>query len=151
MINLNHLFGFAFTRRNISCRTLYSLKEIDHRYLLWGKKSIDKYLEILLKEQPEYILGLGIYTGRDQSKIRIETKCITPSGKELVISPFLKPGINSVLTETIGHSYCNLVSWKIMSLINSGKLKSQYTFLHLPKTMDIKIAVSEVEKLITGG
>jgi pyrrolidone-carboxylate peptidase len=95
------IFGFAFTRRNISCRTLYALKNLDSRYLLWGQKSIDKYSEFLLEHQPDHILGLGIYTGRDQTKIRIETKCSNifkkqfiegNSQKELEIKPFLKPG-----------------------------------------------------------
>lgn len=28
-----------------------------------------------MREQPGYILGLGVYSGKDQDKIRIETKC----------------------------------------------------------------------------
>lgn len=147
LLNNGKLFGFAFTKRNISYQTLYCLRNIDCCYLLWGEKSINKYLEFLLEHQPEFILGLGIYTGRDQKKIRIETKCSNGLSKT-DINPFLKPYQNSIFAESIGNSFCNLASWKIMELINLGNLKSRYTFLHLPKSMAPSFAVEEIESMI---
>ena len=151
-----HGFGFI---KNVSAHTLYGLKNIDCCYLLCGSKSIDKYLEFLLHDQPEYILGLGQFFG-EQDKIRIETKCfnnfkdraISPEKefKQCVdINPFLKPQSISKFSESIGTSYCNLVSWKIMELINSSKLHSHYTFLHIPKQLTVNVATEEINQILS--
>ncbi len=140
------LYGFAFSRKNISCSTLYSLKNIDNRYLLWGEASMDKYCEKLLKDQPEYILGLGIFTNRskDKQSIRIETICSNKFRSKFIegdqfqensITPFLNEVPGAIYSKTIGNSWCNLISWKITQIIKSGQLKSKYTFLHLPKSL----------------
>lgn len=51
-------------------------------------------------------------------------------------------------TKAIGNSYCNLVSWKIMQLINFQKLNSHYTFLHIPKTMKPWIVSQEIDEAL---
>jgi len=51
------------------------LKNIDCCYLVFGISSIEQYLNFLTQGQPKYILGLGVYTGIDQDKIRIEEIC----------------------------------------------------------------------------
>ena len=51
------------------------------------------------------------------------------------IKPFLQPTPFAKIAKGIGNSYCNLVSWKIMQLINKSNLRSQYTFLHIPRQM----------------
>lgn len=152
------LYGFAFTKRNISCQTLYSLNKIDHRYLLWGAETMDRYINnVLLKEQPEYVLGMGVYYGRVKHKVRIETQCNNKyKGKfigvdepvDIPMEPFLQPVENAVLTDGIGTSYCNLVSLKILKQIHEGNLKSKYTFLHIPKKMNKDLAVTTVQKMI---
>lgn len=153
------MHAFAFTRRNISCQTLYQLKnrKIDHRYLLWGEVSIDLYTKQLLHDQPDYILGLGRYGGRDKDKIKIERTCSNQFGKrllgndnyeELEINSFLKPGKLSIYSKSIKTSYCNLVSWKIMSLIKENKLKAKYCFLHIPTTFKLHETVGEIEEMI---
>lgn len=155
---LVQIYGFGFIK-NVSAYTLYRLKNIDCCYLLCGSKSIDKYLEFLLHGQPEYILGLGQFFG-EQDKIRIETKCYNnfsdrPLNKErefeeaVMINLFLKPLSLSKFFESIGDYYCNLVSWKIMELINQGELKSKYTFLHIPKQMPVNIAMQEIDQMLS--
>lgn len=135
------IYGFGFIK-NISAYTLYRLRNINCCYLLCGEKSIDKYLELLLHDQPAYILGLGVYTGPNQQQIRIERKTNNRFGQrfltgndlmEIEIDPFLKPGLISGYSSSIGNYYCNMVSWRIMELIRSKKLKSKYCFLHIPK------------------
>ena len=100
---------------------------------------------------------MGIYTGKDRDKMRIETVCTNKFRKEfiqgntlqeLIINPFLKPFKISKFARGIGHSYCNLVSWHIMQLINGKKLSAKYTFLHIPKTMDVKDTVREVQHML---
>lgn len=150
------IYGFAFVK-NISAYTLYRLKNIDCCYLLCGEKSIGKYLEFLLHDQPSYILGLGMYTGADQTKIRIETKTNNKFGTRFLmgnefmekdVNPFLKPLNISEFATSIGNYYCNMVSWKIMELISHGKLKSRYCFLHIPKVMKVQIAAVEIDNML---
>ncbi len=152
------IYGFAFTKRNISSYTLYNLTGLDRRNLLWGVKSIKQYCDILLHDQPNYILGLGIYTGRDKDKIRIEQSCSNRYRSKIIhnetelqvpINPFIQPGKLSKLTDGIGTSYCNYISFQIIGLINSGKLCSKYTFLHIPSSFDRQLAIAEINQMLT--
>lgn len=135
------MYGFAFIK-NLSSKVLYKLRNVDCCYLLAGKSSIDKYMEFLLHDQPENILGMGVYTGRDQDKIRIETKCSNKFRNKLIkenslieydIDSFITPSEKVKTASGIGNSYCNYVSFRIMELIKNGKLNCNYTFLHIPK------------------
>lgn len=155
----NQIYGFAFGKGNVSAYTLWKLRNIDCCYQVFGEGSIDGYIDnFLMREQPGYILGLGIYSGRDQDKIRIETKCsnkfrngFMDDGKKLIefdINPFLEPGEMSKFSEGIGNSYCNMASWKIMSKIGSGELKSKYSFLHIPRAIKTWQAVREIDELL---
>lgn len=151
------IYGFAFGKGNISAWILWRLKNIDCCYQVFGETSINRYLEFLLHGKPEYILGLGVYTGRDRNKIRIETKCSNQfrnsfiegnNLQELTIKPYIKPLENSEFVERTGNSYSNMASWKITKLINQGELPSQYSLLHVPKIMSIKIAITEIDKML---
>jgi pyrrolidone-carboxylate peptidase len=121
-----------------------------------SSKAINQLLDHLeqQQQQPKYIIGCGIYSGMDQSKIRIETRCSnqfrnrTPGTEYEVfeIKPFVKLNENMKYGYTMGNSWCNLVSFKIISLIKQQKLKSQYTFLHIPKSMPVPTIVSYMRK-----
>lgn len=150
------LYGFGFGLHNISCQTLYATEGFDQRYLLWGIKTFNKYLERLIKDQPEYILGMGVWWQKGD-KIRIETKCHNRFKNKFIdgdqeieyqINPWVKEGDKSVFTDKIGKSYCNYISFKIVGLINKGELRSKFSFLHIPKNMPIEITKTEVERMI---
>jgi len=137
-------------------RLLYQLKNIDCCYLIFPN-NLDKYFDMLIHDQPQYILGLGSYSGVDQDKIRIETICSNQFRNdfaegdryaEVEIKPFLKPTTIMKYANAIGNSYCNQVSWKIMQLISQGKLGSQYTFLHIPKTMKSWLIALEIDRAL---
>ena len=68
----NQIYGFALSGG--TSRILYQLKQIDCCYLVYPN-NIEHYLEMLLHDQPSYILALGTYSGVDQDQIRIETIC----------------------------------------------------------------------------
>ncbi len=147
------VYGFAL---GSTSRLLYQLKNIDCCYLVFPN-NLNKYLDILIYHQPPYILGLGSYSGVDQDKIRIETICSNKFRNNLVesnqyietnIQPFLKPTEVMKYTNAIGNSYCNQASWKIMQLINKGTLHSQYTFIHIPKTMKHGTAAPEIDQAL---
>jgi pyrrolidone-carboxylate peptidase len=150
------LYSFAFGG-NLSAQVLHCLDSaIDHRYFI-RPKNLNRYLEILVNDQPEYILGMGLYAGRDQDKIRLELKCSNkfknqildyPNFVELKINPFLTPLDYSKLASGIGFYYCNLISYKIVSLIKEEKLKSSYTFLHIPKKFDKQKATIEIQSIL---
>jgi hypothetical protein len=152
------MYGFAFVK-NLSSKVLYKLKNVDCCYLLAGKASIDKYMEFLLHDQPENIIGMGVYFREDYGKIRIENLCTNKlknklhSSEKLVeyrMSPFIhnvngfKVPENKEDSYKIGDSYCNYVSFKIMNLIGKGRLNCGYTFLHIPK----KLKFSEVAPIV---
>lgn len=115
------------------------------------------YLDMLIHDQPEYVLGLGSYSGTDQDKVRVETICTNKFRNDLVegdkykqieIELFIKPAEDMKYARGIGNSYCNLVSWKITQLIKQKKLKAQYAFLHIPKTIKPWVASPEIDKIL---
>lgn len=137
----NQIYGFALNGG--TGRILYRLKQIDCCYLV-HPNNVEHYLKMLLRDQPPYILGLGTYSGVDQDQIRIETVCSNQFRNEYIpgnekqkvkLNSFLWDNWQMKLTEAMGNFHCNLVSWKIIQLINQGKLNAQYTFLHIPRNM----------------
>lgn len=154
LLSHNQIYGFAFGGTKT---LLYSLREIDCCYLVFGETSIDKYLEFLLHDNPPYILGLGSYSGIDQEKIRIETVCTNKfrNGfidltlyKEAKIPCFLKENQYLKESKAIGNSWCNFISWKIVNLIRRKKINSKYTFLHIPKSMKYWIAQKQIDETL---
>lgn len=153
------LYAFALT--NSLGKLLYKLKTPDHCYLVWSN-NIDHYLNILLHDQPEFILGIGVYSGVDQETIKIETvttnqfhnnpiEDTTEISNNLPINYFLKPNVSDVkLASEVDNSLWNLISWKIMRLINKKLLKSKYTFLHIPKQFPSYKAASLIEQMLSG-
>lgn len=154
----NMLYAFVLT--NSLGKLLYKLRTPDHCYLVWSN-NIDHYLNILLHDQPEFILGMGVYSGVDQDAIRIETITTNKFQNDLIetnielkslsINYFLKPDDSDVkLASEVDNSLWNLISWKIMRLINNGSLKSRYTFLQIPKQFPSYEAVSFIEQMLSG-
>lgn len=148
----NQIYGFALSGG--TGRILYRLKQIDCCYLVYPN-NIEHYLEMLLHDQPTYVLGIGTYSGVDQNQIRIETICTNQfrndyvddnEKQEITINSFLSENSQMKLAEAMGNSHCNLVSWKIMQLINQGKLNAQYTFLHIPKSMKSWVATDIIDQ-----
>jgi len=148
----NQIYGFALSGG--TGRMLYRLRQIDCCYLVYPN-NIDHYLEMLLHDQPPYILGLGQYSGVDQDQIRIETVCTNKFRNDYVdgtekqkikLNSFLFANSQMKLAEAMGNSHCNLVSWRIMQLINRGELNSKYTFLHIPKNMKPWVATQIIDR-----
>ena len=147
------VYGFAMGSTG---QILYRLKNIDCCYLVFPN-NLDMYFDLLIHDQSPYVLGLGSYSGVDQDKIRVEMICSNQFRNNFVegdqytevgIKPFLQPTAAMRYTKTINNSYCNQASWKIMRLINQGKLRSQFTFLHIPKTMKPWIITPEIDQAL---
>lgn len=150
------LYTFAFA--NISGQVVSKLTDTTGNTIL-RPSTINQYIEELVLKQPQYILGLGEYSGKDQNLIRIETECknqfrnnqIDPSlpiETTLTWKAFLAKNDKSKKGAALGNSWCNLVSWRIMQLIESKKLQSHYTFLHLPQSLPEEQLIETVQNLI---
>jgi pyrrolidone-carboxylate peptidase len=147
------IYGFAVGGMG---RLLYSLKNVNCCYLVFPN-NLNMYMEMLIHDQPQYILGLGSYSGADLNRISIETICSNQFRNNFVegnkyteteIKSFIKPMTTMEYAKTIGNSYCNQTSWKIMQLINQCKLRSQYTFLHIPKIMKSWLISQEIDRAL---
>ena len=53
------------------------------------------------------------------------------------MDPFVIPTQEMKYASAMGNSECNYISWKIMELVDEGRLNARYTFLHLPKSMNV--------------
>lgn len=95
----------------------------------------------------DYILGMGMYSGRDKGALRIETTCSSQfrgskTNLQMLTIPYFlhsAPGIK--LAKGIGNSYCNLVSYQLLSRSSHPN----YTFIHIPKHFDPPHAADMLE------
>jgi len=150
------MYSFALTTK--LGRLLYKLKTPDHCYIVYSN-NIDHYLKLLLHDKPSHILGLGSYSGIDQDKIRIETitinrfrnhKIAENAPEQIELTNFLiSSNKNFKLATALGNSWCNLISWKIMRLIENGSLSSKYSFLHIPKGFNLNSASQKIENILS--
>ena len=95
----------------------------------------------------DYILGLGMYSGRDKNALRIETMCNSQfrNRKEnlqaLAIPHFLQPAPGIKLAAGMGNSWCNLVSYLLLAKLPHAA----YSFVHVPKGFDVATATRTLE------
>lgn len=153
----NNLYGFALS--GLTSRLLWRLKPLRMCYSVWPN-NIEQYLDILLHDQPKYIVGLATYSGGDPNFIKIETLTKNqfrnsvienelPMSKKLLIKPFVKQIPQTKYASALGNSWCNLVSWKIVKLIEDEKLNSQYTFLHIPDSFKYRETLEVLEEMLS--
>lgn len=145
--------AFAF-RNNISEKILRELNVDQKVYLKADEKEIIEFVRNINFSNTSHILGLGVYTGRDQNLLRIETVCTNKfrnqiqgnKYEEIAISNFIEPTNNTKYARRIGNSYCNLVSYLIMKSILNNNAGTQYSFIHIPKLFGITQATDEINK-----
>lgn len=141
-----NLVGFAFKRTNSG--EILKMLSLSPKFYINSKYSyIERFVEELIALQPTHILGTGMYSRRDNDKLRIETH-YSKNGKKHPMNYFIQPSSKTKFARGIGNSYCNFVSMKIMEAIDTKILHSQYTFIHVPKIFDINDAVAEIESMI---
>ncbi len=111
--------------------------------------SIDDLMQVI--RNFNYVIGLGEYSGKDQNKLRIETKCNKKfrnqeikNSERLDIDQILPVTLNSKYSTGIGNSWCNLLSVRVLN----SNFRGKYAFIHIPKTIDPVSAKSEIKTLI---
>ncbi len=168
----------AFGFKDNLTEDILALLEVDSKVLLNVRAGVSMYIKLdgkkfksagasgifdtfgteLLQEisehSPKHILGLGRYSGRDRSQIRIETKCtnkfrnnvLGQELKSLEIPYFITPDENFKLAIGIGNSFCNLISYKITEFIRTSDIDTKYIFLHIPEGYDISTAARLINR-----
>lgn len=130
------IFGF---RGTVAEETAKMLRKPNSKVALLDSttEAIEKFVRSIEHGGYERILGLGSYSGRDTTAIRLETKCTNQfrnkrddSFQEIAIPLFLKQSSRLKRASGIGNSWCNLVSYKIVITYPS----IPFTFLHIPAT-----------------
>ncbi len=140
-----HIAGFCLG----NTRTLlYKLQSVSSCYILF-ENNLNHYLEMIRHEQPDAVLGLGRYSGRDQDKIRVETRFTNRfrndfiddrSEKVISVEPFFEVPDDMKIATAAGNSWCNMFSYKISQFIQNEDLDTRYVFLHIPKKMSWQAA-----------
>lgn len=139
---------FIAFKGNNSERVLEACEFENKLFIPSTEEGINYAIHFVSINKPEYVIGLGEYSGGDKSKLRIETLCNKNfRNKEigdsyiLNMSEFLKPQKNSKIASGIGNSWCNLLS---VRMINAKAYVPLYGFIHIPKAFGISKAGSEI-------
>ena len=114
---LNNVFGFAVGSTG---RILYQLKNINCCYLVFSN-NLDKYIEMLLHDQPKFVIGIGWNDDMNQ---------------------------DNVVIENADQERINLASLKITEQINQKELNAKYKFLKIPRNMVPGVAIQKVDQEI---
>lgn len=138
---------FIFGFNNISGEIVSKLNSKYDKYVVGSNlNSIIKFVQNTNFDSYDYVIGCGSYSGRGSDFIRIEKSCTSQfrnnkTNLEVIAIPyFFEPNDCFKLANGIGNSWCNLVSYLILK--KSPDIK--YTFLHIPKMFDSKMAIKAI-------
>lgn len=131
------------------------IKNIEKRLLSSSYSAINEFVDNLDYSKFRYIIGMGVYSGRDKSQLRLETvyrnkfrnNIISKTPVTITVMPFMQPSKYLKIASGIGNSWCNLVSYKVSSLIDDDSIK--YNFLHIPKLFNEKLAIEAIKEQIS--
>ncbi|QQG51081.1 MAG: hypothetical protein HZB75_01040 [Candidatus Saccharibacteria bacterium] len=144
------VFGF---KGNISEEILAELNTGMAKYVLASNEAeIKAFIERVKFNDFDYVLGMGVYSGADASKIRIETTFTSQfhndkkGNHSVTVTPFLHESTHFKIAKRAGNSYCNLVSY----LFTSKYPKIPYCFLHIPKSYPLTRAIGVINAELEG-
>jgi pyrrolidone-carboxylate peptidase len=125
---------------------LYQLTDnsIVLRYLLF-KNNLTFFEKKIIEYQPEHILMLGLYSGRDRTHIRIEKEY----QHENVVYPIpaaFTTDETFMTAQSIGTGQCNFYTAAVCEIVKRISPKTRVTFLHIPKMMPANQAVSAISQ-----
>lgn len=111
-------------------------------------KAIYEFVSSFEINQYDYVLGMGMYSGRDSDALRLETQCNShfrnnkDNLQKISIPYFLHADEGIKLAMGIGTSWCNLVSYRLLK----AKPKLKYTFIHVPKLFPVNEAAKIIDQ-----
>ncbi len=115
-------------------------------------EAIDGFVSNIDVSQYEYILGMGMYSGRDSDALRIEIQCSShfrnnnDNLQKIPIPYFLHADEGIKFAAGIGTSWCNFVSFKILKT----HPKSNYSFIHIPNLFPADKASKIIDQQLIG-
>lgn len=138
---------FAF-KGTVAQKCLKYLQTDAEKVLLDSSKTaIDQLVRKILEGTYDYVVGMGSYSGRDDSVIHIEQQCTSQFRNQkddlqvIQIPYFLKPTSLMKVSSHIGNSWCNLVSYSVLK----QHPRVPYAFLHIPKNSDPGVAARTLD------
>ena len=143
------IFGFEGTITEKVARFLSDIADI--KIIKSSETDILSFISQTDFSRYERVIGMGMYSGRDKDRVRIETECSSKfrNKKEnltrLPIPYFIYENDIFKLAKGIGNSWCNLVSFR---LIKTQKV-ANYTFLHVPRTMSVTKVANAVRTVLS--
>jgi hypothetical protein len=139
------IFAFSHTIAELVAKDLIYGEKI---FLDSTERAVNDFVQHTNFADYDYALGMGMYSGKDKNEIRIETSCTNQFRrqkddlKKLEIPYYFHSASGIKLAKGIANSYCNLVSYKILSKSPDAR----YTFLHIPKSFDSSRAARIIEE-----
>jgi len=143
------IFGFEGTNTEKVAQLLSDVADI--KIIKSSETGIENFISRTDFSHYKHIIGIGMYSGRDKDRVRIETECSSQfrNKKEnlirLSIPYFIDENDIFKLAKGIGNSWCNLVSFR---LIKTQKV-ANYTFLHVPRTMSVTKVANAVRTVLS--
>jgi pyrrolidone-carboxylate peptidase len=137
--------------RNISSSVNFRMDlqvEHDKKYVFSSEKAIFRFIENTDFSDYTHVICMGMYGGRDQSVLRLETACSSKFrardelNEVVKLEPFIVPTDGIKLATGIGTSYCNLLAFCMTRKLRNDQ---KFTFIHIPKRMRIEKAVRLIE------
>ncbi len=144
------VFAFADTIAEAVTDELSSPFVVQKLLLNSSQGAIATFIKTTDFTQFTHCIGIGVYSGRDQDKIRIESSCTNKfrnqgdANQRINIPYFLPADKEFKIAHGIGNSWCNLVSYTLIKLSPD----MPYTFLHIPKKYNVRQAARSIDAAI---
>ncbi len=142
------VFGFRGTIAEKVAKELHDTADV--KIIASSEQNVERFISETDFSAYDYIIGMGSYSGHDKDKVRVEASCSNQFRndktrlRKLEIPYFIEPKGIFKFARGIGNSWCNLVSYALLS----KNPDIQYTFLHIPKSQSYKTVADEVRKVL---
>ncbi len=152
MINEEGDIHFVAFKGTVANRVLSKLEVYPKHIIESSTLSIENFVGEIQDIRTRYVVGLGEYSGVDQCKLRIETRCNKnfrnnqiEKSDQLQLDNFLIPRDKSKSATGLGNSWCNLLS---VLMLNNPNRNYLYSFIHIPKNFKVEDATKEILKIL---
>lgn len=124
-----------------TCRILYELPGLTHRYLLFAN-NLATYQQKVLQANPKHIISIGNYRKSKYPIIHCESTVLSVNGDTIPIPypAFSHPQL--IMSNTIGNGKCNFFTREMVLFIAEQQISTRYSFMHIPQNMSITSAIT---------
>lgn len=142
------ILGFALSKQT---NQILEVLHVDQKIFVNDPTNFLGFVSQIINLAPDYIIGLGGYSGRDRKTLRVETACTNKFRNSFVdssalithsLNAYIQPNTQIKLAKGIGNSYCNLFSYLLINELLKIDSKSHYNFVHIPKNFNSENAIT---------